>query len=728
VYSATDPVLRRAVAIKVLHDESAPDTARIRREARALARLAHPNVVPVYDVGEHEGNTYVVMEWIRGETLRTWMARPKPWQETVALFVKAGEGLAAAHRMGLVHRDFKPANVLIDPTGAPRVVDFGLVRHIGSTEAGAQATVWISQDTQTTTRNGRLSGTPAYMAPEQLEGRPVDARADQFAFCVALFEALASRRPFEGKAIGDLILSTMETDHRTLGNGTSVPRKVLQVLRRGLATDVDERYPSMRELLDALERCLRRVRTPWIWTAITVAGLACAMTISSLSGHAVVAPTVTERPEQDQAKTKAEDLLTLARAQYDDGQRRRANSSARESFWFADLAGNSSTKSRAAAWVLLSCSDDELNREGDRWLGVARTELLRAGSPPDDAALLQLAAGTLRMEQGRHADALEHLDEGLAIAGGRDSRVRASLLLKRSIALRFLGKTTRALVTAWMALETRERLLGPSHPDTIDAQANVIHRLADNGQVAEAIAMADESLQFASSDGRDLRLQVANLSLARAMALYEAGQYERVLPALADAKRAFANYPDEWAAVELGHASTKAATLWALRRYDEGIVVASGNVDLFTERAGPDDYNTLTARINLGFMQLAVGRYAEAEQSLTQVQQHASATDDQRLRATQGLGQLAFARGDLPEALQRLHTVVATRERSTEVDVGPLGVARQNLAEALLAAGERKRATSQLRRAHEDLQTAGPQWWKEQRGVQTLAKEHGITL
>ncbi|MCW5809037.1 MAG: serine/threonine protein kinase, partial [Deltaproteobacteria bacterium] len=181
VYLARDLKLDREVAIKVGIERSAAAIGRLAREAMALARLSHPNVVVIHQVGELGGRAFVAMEYVPGGTARTW-CQGKGRREVVALYIAAGEGLAAAHAAGLVHRDFKPDNVLVGADGRPRVADFGLARVQLAAGVGAGMT-------------GAL-GTPAYMAPEQFGDGEVDARADQFALCASLWEALFGERPF----------------------------------------------------------------------------------------------------------------------------------------------------------------------------------------------------------------------------------------------------------------------------------------------------------------------------------------------------------------------------------------------------------------------------------------------------------------------------------------------------------------------------------------------------
>ena len=191
VHAAEDTKLDRRVAIKVLRDErlrnDPQERARLLREARALAKLSHPNVVQVHEVGEHDGGVFIVMELVRGATLREWLATaPRSLAEIIARFVEAGEGLAAAHRVGVVHRDFKPANVLVGEDGRLRIVDFGLAR--GVVEAAPDTVPEAASAAASVSAPGvpatmRPAGTPGYMSPEQALGEACDARSDQFSFC-----------------------------------------------------------------------------------------------------------------------------------------------------------------------------------------------------------------------------------------------------------------------------------------------------------------------------------------------------------------------------------------------------------------------------------------------------------------------------------------------------------------------------------------------------------------
>ncbi|MBL9106274.1 MAG: protein kinase [Myxococcales bacterium] len=248
VYAAVDEQLGRTVALKVLHPVSSGDAtgrARLLREAQAMARLRHDNVVQVYDVGAHEPGgegeqVFVAMELAPGVTLDAWLkAEPRAWPAVLAVFVQAGRALAAAHAAGVLHRDFKPENVLVDAGGRARVLDFGLARALADADAGDSLS-------QPLTKAGSILGTPAYMAPEQLRGERVGPAADQFSFCVALYEGLYGERPFAAIPRFEAVRVThVPKDSR-------VPEAVRRVLLRGLAHEPEGRYASMDALLAAL--------------------------------------------------------------------------------------------------------------------------------------------------------------------------------------------------------------------------------------------------------------------------------------------------------------------------------------------------------------------------------------------------------------------------------------------------------------------------------------------
>ena len=307
VYRAYDPELDRKVALKVIKPRAGCDRQareRLLAEARALAQLKHPNVVPVHDVTIIDDQVVMVMELIEGATVADWMiARPRTWREIVAVYLAAGRGLAAAHALGLVHRDFKPSNVIVGDDGRVRVLDFGLARAVAADDdadddgpvagAGKQpsAVERTGRPEAGLTATGDLVGTPAYMAPEQFDDAAVDARADQFSFCVALSEGIHGKRPFEVAADAVTAVPLGDGQHADLGGlrnairdglinegdgAGRVPRWLRTIVKRGLRDAPSARWPSMDALLAEIERCLHRSRRSVVTMigVLLVAGLA----------------------------------------------------------------------------------------------------------------------------------------------------------------------------------------------------------------------------------------------------------------------------------------------------------------------------------------------------------------------------------------------------------------------------------------------------------------------
>jgi serine/threonine protein kinase/tetratricopeptide (TPR) repeat protein len=335
VYAAYDPELDRKVAVKLLRVKPgvgvslAEGRQRTLREAQAIARLSHPNVVVVYDVGTFEEKVFIAMEFLDGNTAGYWaQVQRRTWQEVLKVYLAAGRGLAAAHEKGLVHRDFKPENVMVGRDGQVRVMDFGLARQVNEKPAsekplapvvssesstvvtqrigvspnasesavpqpidsstlvlnsgGSDSPGGASEDMHTSnsgmfdhrlTRTGAMMGTPAYMAPEQFRGVATDARTDQFSFCIALYESLYGERPFAGNTLMALTTNVVNGKIREAPPNSNVPAWVRKILLRGLRVNPDDRYPGMSELLDALAKnpAVARRRAAYIGVAAMLA-------------------------------------------------------------------------------------------------------------------------------------------------------------------------------------------------------------------------------------------------------------------------------------------------------------------------------------------------------------------------------------------------------------------------------------------------------------------------
>ncbi|HEX4417172.1 MAG TPA: serine/threonine-protein kinase [Kofleriaceae bacterium] len=261
VYAAFDPELGRRVALKLLRPDprtgAGGDAARTRllREAQVLAKLTHPNVVAIYDVGTLGAEVFLAMELVEGGTLAEWLAKRRTWRDIVRVFLQIGAGLAAAHAAGLVHRDLKPDNILVGTDGRARVTDFGLSR-VAIVLDDAPPPAHAMPLDHDISASGALLGTPAYMAPEQLARRAADAASDQFSFCVALYEALYGCHPLrDGTSLlmlehGDKAMPPPE--------GGKIPALIGRTLLRGLERDRVRRFPSMAALMEQLVPVPRR--------------------------------------------------------------------------------------------------------------------------------------------------------------------------------------------------------------------------------------------------------------------------------------------------------------------------------------------------------------------------------------------------------------------------------------------------------------------------------------
>jgi serine/threonine protein kinase/tetratricopeptide (TPR) repeat protein len=357
VYKAYDPELERAVALKLLHTAGAPDASsatsrrdRLFREAKALARLSHPHVLAIFDVGTFEADVFLATEFVEGPTLAAWLKDEggRARAEILSAFLDAGEGLAAAHQAGLVHRDFKPANVLVGKDGRVRVLDFGLaraetndpappptpMRTSGALPAGAgirssartAAAHARSPSSLTTvpaspralsapppasppaapssanlrtpsaglleltiTQEGQIIGTPRFMAPEQHRGQLADGRSDQFSFCVSLYDALYGEFPFEGRG-EEYAANVVNGRVRSAPSGSDVPRWLRAILVRGLSATPGDRFASMDELLAALRSDPRVARNRWLAFGAGIALLLGAGLTLRLSRPAVESP------------------------------------------------------------------------------------------------------------------------------------------------------------------------------------------------------------------------------------------------------------------------------------------------------------------------------------------------------------------------------------------------------------------------------------------------------
>ena len=392
VYSGFDEQLKRRVAIKRINRRLGDEPARQRslREAQALARVAHPNIVSVYEAFEVDEQLCIVMELVAGQTLREWLAdqRRSP-AEILAVLTQAGRGIAAAHAAGLVHRDLKPDNIMIGDDGRVRVMDFGLARAVDGCHdnlefavSGAEANYLLLR---TITRGGAFIGTPGYMAPEQQLGLAADARSDVFGYCVLAFEALHGLRPFQGRDDAALLAATLEGRVCVI-EGALVPAWLDAVIRRGLAVAPDARWPTMDALLDALasDPLARRRRLLRALALFVLAGV-----LVTVSVYAVLALRAARERTSDEtaAATRLQAIeATITRAE---GEGDQATAEAAFRAFIADPE-HRDTRALTQAWL----GRGDRHRANRGAAKAAYAEAYSNAQTPDDEreALLRLSA------------------------------------------------------------------------------------------------------------------------------------------------------------------------------------------------------------------------------------------------------------------------------------------------------------------------------------------------
>lgn len=635
VVRAYDPGLDRRVAIKRLR-VGLEETfrAQLETEARAMAQLNHPHVVTVYEVGSHGGALFIAMELVEGRTLRDWLDEERTEAEVLAVFEQVGKGLSAAHAAGIVHGDVKPANVLLGDDGRARVTDFGLARSGGDDIAGrADLTEGAS-----VVLDGRIVGTPAYMAPEQLAGAAATPSSDQYAFCVALVEALTGTRPFSADSLEDLVA---EAPERRWTAPTGWSRARAQALARGLANTPDGRFGSMEALLDAL-RVQPRAHRP---VAIGF-GLA--------AGVAALAMAIAGQPEPCRAGD------TLAAETWNDARRHQ-------------LQQRFSTEASALADGTMA----ELTRTLDdwrvRWTGRHREQCLAERDGGD--AQVALATQTCLRRQRREVDAL--LD---AFSRGGPSTV---------------ARVPEALAALPLpeACDGTEAALSSSEAAALDGfeegMAQARAALA-TGDYAEAESSSSRMLAQAARAEHDASRAQAALALGEAE--LRLGRYDEAERTTLDAL---------WAARRAGDEPT-AALAWLQRAAIAGTSgrdtfteEACQHAAAVASRLGRP---RVEARIHnaLGVLYTNLGRYDEAKRELDaalRLRTEVHGPDHPEVaRTLTNLGNLARSRDDLLAA-RRYH------ERARAIDRARLGEdhpneARHlhNLARLTLLEGDPKRA------------------------------------
>ncbi|MCB9717450.1 MAG: serine/threonine protein kinase [Myxococcales bacterium] len=682
VLVAYDPELDRKVALKLLRmrgDDNATARVRLQREAQALARLSHPNVVTVHDVGLHEGRVFLTMELVEGQTLGAWMRAegrtlPRPWREVVPILEAAGRGLHAAHIEGLVHRDFKPDNVMVGDDGRVRVMDFGLARaQVGEDTVASGAEDEGSADPRSgasLTRTGALMGTPAYMAPEQFGRGSVTARSDQYSFCATLYEALFGVRPVEGETPMELASMTTRGELREPPRGVRVPKWLRRVVLRGLSLDPEGRYADMAALLAALGTGeARRRRNRWL-----VGG-----TAGLLAVGGVVGAQRYELAQRVDACTREGEAIDQV-----------WNPEAREALRAGLVATGVSYAPTVATNIM-----PWIDRQARAWREQATAACLDATVERRwDAAMLDEARWCLedrRLELATLVRELPMADEQVV-----PQAVQAAVAMTPvetctdETFLAGMGAPPAAELRPQVA-RVREQL---SHADYLERAG----RYEDGLEVVREARREAEALQWPPL--------VANALVREASLLKFVGRYEEAervgITAYVTAARS-----NVWHDAEESAADLVFVVGYKLERPSEGKVWAEHAAMALAHSGDPLGIREAYQLTNLGAVQFSLGEDEEAEagyQRALAMLEAAFGPDNPHLATPlNNLGTTLWAKGRVDEAEQRLEQALAIRERE-------LGPDHPNVASTLNNLGRVRASNGQLEQAVADLQRAIAIW------------------
>jgi eukaryotic-like serine/threonine-protein kinase len=719
LYVASDPTLGRLVALKLVRADLGRDgAAGLLVEAQAMARVSHANVVAVHDVGALGAETFIAMELVEGETLASWQLVARSWREVVAAYLQAGRGLQAAHAAEIVHGDFKPANALIRPDGRVQVTDFGLAR--AELDAGQEPVAGGDALLRTTTARGML-GTPAYMAPEQFRGERAGKPGDQFAFCVACWEALYGERPFAGDELEELAANVTAGRRRPPPAGAAVPARLRRILERGLSADPADRHRSMDELVAALERLrLSPSRRPAI--ALTAAAAA----VIALAAAAAYGAT-----RGDEADAACEHAARRAAAVW--------NPEARAALRAAFLA-TETVYGEAAARTL----EQRFDRQAALFTREHRQTCLEPPRTSDAAALVAerracLDAGLLELEAMRDrllAGGEEVLDAAVRAAFGladlrlcaevRDQVGRARLPEDAVIAARIaaLRRRKAELDAAWRtggaaavvgeleALAAQAAATGyrPLEADTFSALSLVQVNLERWDQARDS---AHRSLQAAQAIGSGSMVARSAIRLAQIVGRDPARADEALQWAdLGDS--AIESLGGELAAPELRAALASARGQIFQQRGDYDGALAQFEERARHERAahGDDVHHHLAATDQeLGATLYRLGRFAEAATATERaISSNEQIFGDRHFSLVTPLTQLGAAR----ERLGDLDGAIAAHRRAGELSATAYGAenlrlaaVHNNLALVLERKGELAEAASLLGKAADIYRAAG---------------------
>jgi eukaryotic-like serine/threonine-protein kinase len=718
VYKGYDSDLDRRVAIKVFHRQGTADDsqaraiqARAMREAQALAKLSHPNIVAVHEVGTFEQQNFIVMEYVKGGTLREMLRARPPYAQVIDVFVQIGRALAAAHYAGIIHRDLKPENVVVDADGHPQVLDFGLARAADMVEIERSSRNHTSPPRDsaqmvTLTSPGDLIGTPAYMAPEQLLRERACERSDQYAFCVSLYEALYGERPFVAATVDALRVAVLSgAIPQPAKPAYPVPAYLRAALLRGLSFAREERFPSMDALVAVIvagerRRKLHRILAGGLGLAALTGAAAGLLWLSggSQAGTCQVEPPPIDRPAQ----------VRLERAMLAGGddfaghglaQLRRTLEHQR-----VDLAAaHQQLCAHRHDWSITTREAADACLEEAQWSLAALTDALTDASPAttrlaaDASAELPAAASCLDPAAlARRPPTPTDPDARARSAAVRRALARARVLLT-------LGETTRAQALSEQLLAVapaahEDHLLAAAHEDHLLAEIQLLRGLAiaQGGDPRRAESVLQEATRQAAEVGaepllvdglcaltrvageqsiaqptrREEALLRGELALALAVHLGPAGQRRR-----AEALR-------ELARVHLAHAELKPAE----RRLREAVALLEAEL-------APDHPAVLAA---VGELAQVLARSEPGPVPLRLATRVVFSRREGRGANHPSTATALYELANIQSALGELDTAATTHREALQIRETVLGERHPDVARSLAALGLVARARGQL--------------------------------
>jgi eukaryotic-like serine/threonine-protein kinase len=712
VYAAYDPELDRRVAVKVLwsHGEDEERERRVLREAQAMARLTHPNVVAVHDVGMVDGRVFIVMEFVQGATLRRWLEAPqRPAGEVLDVFRRAGAGLAAAHAEGLVHRDFKPDNVLIGEDGRVLVTDFGLARVAGDTEGvGVEPISGAEPSGDRITSTGVVAGTPAYMAPEQLDGAEVDPRSDVFSFCASLHEALYGERPFPGVTAKEIREAISRGLDREPAGSARVPAWVRRIVAQGLSVDPGERPRSMAELVEALGRDpaargrVRRRRVAVGAAAVLVLAVAAAGWVRSGAFRDPCA-----HPERQLAGAWDARVEARVRAAFAGTGRPYAGDTAGRVVALLDRYG--------AGWAAMRGEVCEASRGErgprdvaglrDACLERRRTELgaltaVLAGAP-DTEVLDRAVASAMSLPAVADCADVAALTARVRPPEGPGLRAQVAALAPRAAqvdAMLAAGKYREGLALAEPLFTEAKAVAYPPLAAQVASAVGGLRAQLDDYEGAKAALR--EAAALAAEGDDDLRTASVWTNL-----LLVVGDHERrleeasIIRALGPPAIARAHDPHS-----LAHwLSTEAAYLVRAGKYPEALSALERALSICEQTLPPDHVNIAEALAEMARVHTAMGDYPQAralfERALA-IEEKAVGPEHPTFAAMlTNLGNVLIGMGAFREARAVFERSVAIQERSLGPDNISLAISLDNLGCVLRDLGDAKGALALEERA-----------------------------